>query len=352
MARASSLLAFAMLTTFGCAASAEDFYRGKTITIVTSTGAGGAFDLMARVISRHMPRHLPGGPTIVVRNMPGGGHTLATNYMFSTAPRDGTYLATVNNSIPLHQALDGRGVRFDARKFGWIGSTGISNLLNTVWHTSGVTSMSQAYTRQIVTGATGTGSGTYIYPNAMNQLLGTKFKIVTGYATSPQIDLAMERGEVEARSGASLAGYLSERPDWIKERKIIVISQIGASREKTLPDVPLIHELARNEEQARVLRLISSPVLVGRPFFAPPEVPADRLARLRSAFSATMADPAFLAEAGSLSLDLNPMGWEQLTRLVEETIATPPEMLTRAKSMIEPAATDGAAKSGTSKAGE
>ncbi len=352
MPKVSSLLIPVLLCAIASAASAEDFYRGKTISIITSTGSGGAYDLMARTISRHLPRHLPGAPTIVVRNMPGGGHTLATNYMFSTAPRDGTALATVNNSIPLHQVLDGRGVRFDVRKFGWVGSTGISNLVNAAWHTSGITSMSQAFTRQIVTGATGTGSGTYIYPNAMNQLLGTKFKIVTGYAASPQIDLAMERGEVEARSGASLAGYLSEHPDWIKHGKITIISQIGAAREKMLPDVPLIHELARTAEQTRALRLISSPVLVGRPYFTTPEVPADRLALLRAAFAATMADPAFLSEAASLSLDLNPMGWEQLTQLVEETVGTPPELLARVKSMIEPAAGDGAGKSGGKKGDE
>lgn len=341
MSRLSSLLLVGLLPMLSGAASAQDFYQGKTITIVTSTGAGGAYDLMARTISRHLPRHLPGAPTLVIRNMPGGGHTLATNYMFTTAPRDGTHIATVNNSIPLHQVLDGRGVRFDARKFGWIGSTGISNLLTTAWRATGITSMSQAFERQIVTGATGTGSGTYIYPNAMNQLLGTKFKIVMGYKSSAEIDLAMVRGEVEARSGASLAGYLSEHPDWIREGKISILSQIGATREKTLPDVPLLHELARTPEQAQILRLVSSPVLVGRPYFTTPDVPADRLELLRNAFVATMKDPAFLAEVATLSLDLNPMSGQELHKLVEETINTPAELIARAKAIIEPASADG-----------
>src|SRR5262245_46020847 len=195
----------------------EDFYKGKTVTVITSTGVGGPFDLTARALARHMPRYIPGRPTMIVRNMPGGGHVLATNFMFTQADKDGTFIATVNNSVPLHQVLDGRGVRFDARKFNWLGSTGTSNLLTVTWHTSGVRTIADVMARELVTGATGVGSGTFIYPNAMNVVLGTKFKIVMGYKSTAELDLALERGEVLARSGASLAGILQERGSWIKE---------------------------------------------------------------------------------------------------------------------------------------
>ena len=199
---------------------APEFFKGRTITIITSTGVGGAYDLAARAIARHMPRYIPGAPNMVVRNMPGGGHTLATNYMASQAPRDGTTIATVSNTIPLHQALDGKGVRYDARTLNWLGTLGISSLLTVAWTSSGVTSIDDAMKREIITGATGAGSGAWLYPNAMNIVLGTKFKIVTGYPSSAEIDLAMLRGEVQARSGASYIGYLQERPEWIRENKI------------------------------------------------------------------------------------------------------------------------------------
>ena len=225
-----------------------DFYKGKTVTIVTSTGVGGPFDLTARALAKHMSRYIPGNPTMIVKNMPGGGHVLATNFMYTQAEKDGTAIATVNNSIPLHQALGGQGVRFDARRFNWLGSTGSSNLLTVAWQTSGFKTMDDVMARELITGATGVGSGTFIYPNAMNIVLGTKFKIVMGYKSTAELDLAMERGEVAARSGASLAGILQERASWIKDKKVFVLTQVGTEREKDYPDVPLMHELAKTDE--------------------------------------------------------------------------------------------------------
>jgi tripartite-type tricarboxylate transporter receptor subunit TctC len=220
--------------------SIADFYKGKTITIIASTGVGGPFDITARALAKHMSRHIPGNPTMIVKNMPGGGHVLATNFMYNQAEKDGTYIATVNNSIPLHQAIGGKGVRFDARKFNWLGSTGTSNLLTVAWHTSGIKSIQDVFKRELVAGATGVGSGTFIYPNTMNVVLGTRFKIVMGYKSTPQINLAMERGEIAARAGASLAGLKQERPDWFKENKIVILFQAGVVREKELPNVPLM----------------------------------------------------------------------------------------------------------------
>ena len=313
----------------------EDFYKGKTVTIITSTGVGGPFDLTARALAKHMPRFIPGRPTMIVRNMPGGGHVLATNFMYNQADKDGTVIATVNNSIPLHQALDGKGVRFDARRFYWLGSTGTSNLMTVAWHTSGFKTMDDVIARELVAGATGIGSGTFIYPNAMNIVLGTRFKVVMGYKSSAELDLAMERGEVQARSGASLAGILQERAYWIKDKKVFVLTQIGTEREPDFPDVPLMHELAKTDEQRQILNLISLPPSLGRPFFTTPDVPAERAAALRRAFEATMKDAAFLAEAKQLNLEMSPFGGAKAAAIVNETINAPPELVAKAKAILE-----------------
>src|SRR5215475_1253869 len=314
----------------------EDFYKGKTVTIVTSTGVGGPFDLTARALAKHMPKYVPGRPTMIVRNMPGGGNVLATNYMYTQAPRDGTALAVVNKIIPLHQVLDGRGVRFDARRFNWLGSTGGSNLFTWVWHTAGFRTIDDVMQRELITGATGVGSGTFIYPNAMNMVLGTKHKIVMGYSSTAELDLAMERGEVQARGGASLAGMLQEHADWFREKKIVALVQIGVERDKDYPNVPLMHELGKTAEQRQVLTLVSSPPSLGRPFFTTPDVPADRVAALRSAFDETMKDEGFLMEARQLGLDMQPMQADVVTQIVFATINAPAEVVTKAKAAIEP----------------
>ncbi|MGH8735579.1 MAG: Bug family tripartite tricarboxylate transporter substrate binding protein, partial [Burkholderiales bacterium] len=273
-----------------------DFYKGKTVTIVASGGVGGPIDLACRVVARFLPRHIPGNPTIVVRNMPGGGHVLMSNFMYTQAAKDGTVIGGVVNSIPTHQVIDGRGVRFDAGKFIWLGSTGFANLMTMAWHTAGFKTIKDVYERELLTGVTGVGSGTYIYTNAMNVILGTKFKMVMGYKGSPQVTLAVERGEVQGRGGMTLTGLKQEQPDWVPEKKVIMLVQTGAQREAEYPDVPLMHELGRNEEERQILELISSPAAPGRPFFLPPDVPADRIVALRAAFAATMKDPDYIAE--------------------------------------------------------
>jgi tripartite-type tricarboxylate transporter receptor subunit TctC len=281
---------------------------------------------------------------MIVRNMPGGGHVLATNYMYTQAPKDGTAMATVNNIIPLHQVLDGRGVRFDARQFNWLGSTGGSNLFTWAWHTTGFKTMDDVMRRELITGATGAGSGTFIYPNAMNMMLGAKHKIVMGYSSTAELDLAMERGEVQARAGASLAGMLQEHADWFRDKKIIALVQIGTERDKDYRDVPLMHELGKTAEQRQVLTLVSAPPALGRPFFTTQDVPPDRVAALRKAFDATMKDEAFLAEAKQLGIEMEPMTAEAVTAIVLATVNAPAEIVAKAKAAIEPAAGTGGGK--------
>lgn len=331
MVRLIVTLAFAL---FSVTAQAQPFYEGKTITIITSTGSGGSYDQTARLLARHMPRFIPGHPTMIVQNMPGGGNVIATNHLYTVAPRDGTVIATLHNAMPLHQVLDGKGVRYDASKFNWLGSTGPENEVVFTWHTTGVTNIEEARKKEVILGGTGAGSGIVIIPNAMNNLLGTKFKMVMGYKSSEDLNLALQRGEVEARA-FSLASIRGQRADWVKEKKINFIAQAGAHRAHELPDVPLLTELAKTDEQREILKLISSPPALGRPFVAPPEVPAERLAILRKAFAETMKDKAFLEEAAKLKLDIDdPTGWEETTRIVKDVVNAPADVVAKARVIM------------------
>jgi tripartite-type tricarboxylate transporter receptor subunit TctC len=324
-----------LLAVFSAApACAQSPYEGKTITIITSTGVGGVYDLTARVLARHMGRYIPGNPTLIVQNMPGGGNVLATNYMYNIAPKDGLTIASIHNAMPLHQVLDGRGVRFDAGKFNWLGSTGSENEAILVWHTTGITSIKQAMEHEIVLGSTGAGSGLSIIPTAMNNVLGTRFKLVIGYKTSEDINLALERGEVQARA-FGLNSIVAQHADWLTSHKVTFLAQAGVKRDKDLPDVPLLTELAATPEQRDVLKLISAPAGLGHPYLAPPGVPQDRLAILRNAFQATLRDKAFLAEVDKLLIAIDPMSAAEVAAIVADTINAPPDVVAKAKAAME-----------------
>ncbi len=310
-----------------------DLFKGKTITIINSTGAGGSYYNLAQSFTRHMPRHLPGQPSMVVKSMPGAGNVLATNFMFNSAPKDGTHIATINNSIPLHQALDGRGVQYDVTKFNWLGSTGTYNSVAYVWHTAGVKQVDDLYKKEVLLGGTGVGSSIVIYPTAMNNLLGTKFNMVLGYKSTGEIDIAMERGEVHARTG-SYTGLRGDHPDWLAQKKVDIILQIGSKRDSDLPDTPLLTELARTDEERDILKLISSPIALGRPYLAPPGLPDSTVSILRKAFADTMKDPAFREEAQKLDHVIDPLSADEVTRIVSETINAPHAIIMKAKAVI------------------
>jgi tripartite-type tricarboxylate transporter receptor subunit TctC len=280
-----------------------------------------------------MPRHLPGNPTMVVQNMPGGGNVLATNFMYNIAPKDGTTIATIHNAMPTHQVLDGRGVRYDAGKFNWLGSTGPDTEVVFAWHTAGIDSIADAKRREVVLGGTGAGSGIVIIPTAMNNVLGTRFKIVTGYKSSEEINLALQRGEVQARA-FGFSSIWAQHPEWLKDGTIVVLTQAGRRRDPRLPDVPLLTELAGNDEQRAVLKLISASAALGQPYVAPPDVPAERVAVLRQALAETFADKDFLAEAEKLRVEVVPMSADETARVVAETIETPPEIVAKARAAM------------------
>ncbi len=338
MPRAFGAVAAAVILAAPAAALAqgEPFYQGKTVSVIVSTGEGGTYSLNARTVARYMPRFLPGEPRMIVQNMPGGGHMLATNFLYNVAPKDGTTIGTVNQTVPSHQVLDGKGVRYDAAKFNWLGGLRSGNAVLAVWHTVGISSFEDLLTREITTGATGEGSSAFRYSLVMNRVLGTKLRIVRGYRSVPELELAMSRGEVQSRAGG-YSSYRVSHPDWLAEKKVVFPVQIGSRREKDLPDVPLWQEVAKTDEQRQILRLIAAPISLGRPFLAPPDVPAERVATLRKALADTFADAEFVAEAERQKLEVDPMTAEEVTALVIDTINAPADIVAKAQAAMDTA---------------
>jgi tripartite-type tricarboxylate transporter receptor subunit TctC len=318
----------------GPPARADDFFAGKTVTIIVSTGGDDSYGYIARAFSQHMPKHIPGQPTMIVKAMPGAGNVLATNHLYNIAPKDGTTIGTINNAIPLHQVLDGRGVHYDASKFDWLGSTGTYNSVAYVWHTAGIKTIQDVMQKEVILGGTGAGSSIVIYPTVMNNVLGTKFKIVLGYKSVSEINIAMERGEVQARTG-SYADLMSEHEDWLKEKKVVLLTQIGSTPDKAVPaDVPLVTSLAKTDEQRQILKLIASPIALGRPYLAPPNTDPAHLKLLRTAFSETMHDKGFLADAAKLKIDIDPVSGDAIAGIVNETIGAPADIVAKAKAAM------------------
>jgi tripartite-type tricarboxylate transporter receptor subunit TctC len=313
------------------AETVEQFYKGKTLTLVISVIGGEGFSINGRIVATHMSRHLPGNPTVVPKHMPGAGHVLAANYLFTEAPRDGSTIGTIAPNIVLHQLLDGRGVRYDIARFNWLGASEYGNQAIYAWHEAGLRTLEDAMQREVLAGGTGAGSFTVLYPALMNSLLGTRFKLVSGYKTTREIDLAMQRGEVELRAGQSLTSLTAYNGEWLRERKINILAQVGRQRDPEFPDVPVLTEYAKSEAALRVLQLFEVQLSVGRPFLAPPGIPADRLAALRHAFEKTMQDPAFLAEAAKAGMDTRFLTGEAVSEIVGKVAATPPELIAMAK---------------------
>lgn len=310
-----------------------DFYKGKTITFFIGYSPGGGYDTYARTVARHMGKHIPGNPNIVAKNMAGAGGRIAAAYLYNVAPKDGTALCTSDQSLALSQALGEKGIKFDTTKFNYIGNPNAGNNVVTTWHTSGVKTIEDARNKAIVLGATGNNTSAH-YPLVMNALLGTKFRVITGYRGGSRINLAMEKGEVDGRGSNNWVSWKATRPQWLKEKKINIIAQVGLKREPDLPDVPLLTDLAKNEEDRKVLKVLSAPVAIGRPIFTTPGVPKERIDALRAAFDKTMKDPAFLADAKKINLEINPVSGADMQSIVDGIVKTDKETLARLKKII------------------
>ncbi len=331
----TSIVALSLGVTLAGAAQAQDaaFYKGKRLTIGVGGDAGGTYDANARLLALHIGRHLEGNPTAIVRNRPGAAGLRLTNYMYAVAPRDGTEMAVGNQSLPMSQVMNEPGVEFDARQFSWIGSSESGVNVAFTWHTSPVKTIQDAMTQELVIGATGGGSSTVYYPLMMNELLGTKFKVVRGYPSSG-MNLAIERGEVQGRAALTWAS-LRTNAAWLEEKKVNIILQIGARRSPDLPDVPLMSELARNEDDRRLLEFVSAAPSVGRPFFLPPGVPNDRVRAMQAAFDATMTDKVFLTEAREANVDISPTSGEDLRKIILLILDTPRAVIDRAEAFMK-----------------
>jgi tripartite-type tricarboxylate transporter receptor subunit TctC len=318
----ATLLGSAALPTV--AADVSDFYRGKRINFVIGYGTGGGYDIYARLFARFIGGHIPGNPTVVPQNMPGAGSRRAANWLYSVAPKDGTVLVCLGQATPTDQALGQPGIAFDARKFNWIGNLVVVNNILFVSTASGIATIDDARKKTVSIGATGASSPSVLYPLVSNNLLGTKFKIVPGYSSGGDINLAVERHELDGRGSDSWASLKSTHSDWLREHAINILFQVGPRREPDLPDVPLWSELGESEGQRQILEILSGDVAVGRPILTAPEVPADRVRALRKAFDETVADPHFIEAAKQANVYVNPMGGEELQAMVGK-IAGPSE---------------------------
>lgn len=315
--------------------SVADFYKGKSIDLYIGYTQGGGYDLYARFTAKHMQKHIPGNPTIIPRQMTGAGSHKAAAYVYEVAPKDGTVLAATAQEIALDQALGRLTIKFDATKVHWIGNPSVDNNVVTMWHTSGVKSVADAQKKQYIMAATGANSGSAIYPQVLNTLVGTKFKIISGYPGGRDMDLAMERGEVHGRGSQAYASYKSTQPDWLRDGKVIFITQVGLRKEPELPNVPLLMDLAKNPEDKAALRLLSTPTAIGRPLYTTPGVPAERVAALRRAYDLTVKDPEYLADMKKAGLEVNSISGEEIQKLVAEVVATPKPIVERLIKAIE-----------------
>jgi tripartite-type tricarboxylate transporter receptor subunit TctC len=327
----------ALLAAAGTSAAAQDaaeFFKGRTVRIVVGFGPGGGYDLYARLLARHLPAHIPGAPSVVVENMEGVGSVRAANYVYEAAPRDGSVIAAVNQNAPMYQLLGGAGARFRAEEASFIGSLAHSNEVLYVWHTSGVTSLEQAKARELVLGAVSVTSDSYIYPTVINGLLGTRFRIVNGYTSGQALNLAVERGEVMGRGGTSWASIQSSRPAWMREEAINILVQVGPEKEAELADVPLLADLIANDDDRRLLGVITLPLALGYSYWLPPGVPAERVAVLRQAFASAAADNALLDEAAARHIIIRPQPGAAIEALVKRTAATPKPVIEKAVKLL------------------
>jgi len=332
---ATILLSGLTVTSAVRADAIADFYHGKTMQMIIATSPGGDYDTRGRLLARHLNRLIPGEPTIVPQNMPGGVGIAAANHMAAAAPRDGTVLHMLMQNMPAHQAIGGQGVKFDTRKLIFVGNTtDTPNVINS-WHTTGITKIEQVKTQELIVGAAGTATPAAYYPAALNAMAGTKFKIVAGYPGGNDVNLAMEKGEVGGRGSNSWASWKSLNPKWIAEGKVHILVQIGLQRAKDLPDVPLLFELATNEVDREVLRFISADTAISRSAVTTPEVPPERVKALRKAFMDTMKDPQFLGEANKMGLDISPLSGEESQAVADKIVAARPEVIERAKLILE-----------------
>jgi tripartite-type tricarboxylate transporter receptor subunit TctC len=317
------------------AQSPAEFYKGKNVEIQIGYSVGGGYDVYARLIARYLGKYIPGNPTVVPRNMEGAASLRLANWIFSAAPKDGTSIGAVSRGAAFDPLLGSDAAKFDASKFNWIGSANDEVSLCVAWHTSGVTKLDDILTKELAIGSTGVADDTYQFPAVINGVVGTKFKMITGYPGGNDVSLAMERNEVQGRCGWSWSSIKSTRPDWVEKKIISLLVQMSLAKHPDLPDVPLVTDLAKTDEDKQIFKFIFARQVMGRPYMLPPGVPQDRVDALRKAFMDTMNDPEFLAEATKSKLEITPVSGEKIQSLVEEIYKTPPAVVAKAGKLVK-----------------
>jgi tripartite-type tricarboxylate transporter receptor subunit TctC len=314
-----------------------DFYKGKVIKVIIGYAPGGGFDAYARLLAEYLPRHLPGNPAAVVQSMPGAASVKAANFIYSIGPQDGTLIGIPNHAVPMNAFVWREvGDGLDVTRLNWIGRLDAIDVVNVAWHNSGVKNIEDVKKRPLAIAATSPTGTSVMMPTAMNKLVGTRFKVVQGYKGTAEQYLAMEKGEAEGMGNAIWSQLKRSHPQWIAEKKLVPLYQDGYKRAPGLEDVPTAMELAKNEEDRKVFRLLGSTAEVGRSFYVGPQVPPERVAALRQAFMEMTRDPAFRKEAEDLNIVLNPMPGEDLQKMIGELGLYPPELLERTRQLVAP----------------
>ena len=311
----------------------EDFYRGKTIRLVIGIGAGSTYDAYARLVARFMPKYMPGHPQFLPQQMPGAGSLNAFNHLYNAAPRDGTAFGTGHRSVLLMPLFHQPGPQFDARKFSYIGSANSEVSLLVAWADSGIRAIEDLKSREMLLGTTGSGVELEDLNQLVARVLNLHIKIISGYPDTRAIDLAMERGEIQGRS-TSYSSLKTAQPRWLAEHRVNLLVQLGASKHPELPQVPSLVDLVADPLDKEAVRLLTAPSVMGRIFIGPPGIPAERLAALRQAFLAALADPDLRAEAARQNMEISPTDGAALASLIERLYAAPASVLDRANELV------------------
>jgi tripartite-type tricarboxylate transporter receptor subunit TctC len=328
----------AMLVSASCAhaQSPADFYKGRNVELYIGYSVGGGYDIYARLLAKHMGKHIPGNPNVVAKNMEGAGSLRLANWLYNVAPKDGTAFGIIGRGTGFDPLLGrSKGAQFDATKYTWIGSANDEVSVCVAWHTTGIRRFEELLSKELTVGGTGAAADTDQFPRIMNGMLGTKMKIVTGYPGGNDVGLAMERGEVNGRCGWSWSSVKATHQKWLDEKRVNVLVQLALQKHPDLPDVPLITDLATTDEQRAIFKLIFARQVMGRPFLAPPGIPPDRAGALRKAFMDTMKDKDFLADAEKGQLEITPVSGEDIQKLVMEIHQTPPDIAKRAGDLLK-----------------
>jgi tripartite-type tricarboxylate transporter receptor subunit TctC len=307
----------------------------KQVRLVIGYTTGGGYDVYARALARFIGSHLPGEPGVVPQNMPGAGSLVAANWLYNNAPKDGSAFAAINRGIPFEPLMDDKAAKFDSLQFGWIGSLAKEINVTIAWHTAPVKTWRDLIDRGMIAGGTGTGADSIVDAQIMNHVMGAKIKVISGYPGAAELNLALERGEVEGRTSPSWSSLKTAKPDWISGHKIVPLWQLGLSSHADLKAVPLMVDLVKNDDDRKVLEFFFARQEMGRPYMAPPGLPPTRLAALRAAFMATTQDPAFLDAARKQDLEVSPLTGPEVETLIRRVFSSPPPVIERARQITQ-----------------